>query len=116
MILQTINDKLLEIDPNVFYGAVKNSMKETLWNYVVFNRTTKRQNENKTGYTEIYAVHIVRENWLDEGLEEAVIKKVCEIAGMRMIGEGSYTYVMKPNTDTVIEMFSVEFARPIKKV
>ena len=118
MILNDIKNKLKEVEKNVFYGMVDPSMKdETLWNYIVFNRTTKKQNENKTGYTDVYSVHIIRENFIPEGFEEEVISKILEIAGMRLAGtDGVYTYVAKPSTDAVIEMFSIDFVKPKKKV
>ena len=116
MILDDIKNKLEEIDPNVFYGMVDDSMKEMLWNYIVFNRSVKRASQNKTGFSDVYSVHIIRENFIPEGLEETVIEKMLEISGMRLDGaEGVYTYIQKPNTNTVVEMFSVEFVKPKKK-
>lgn len=118
MILEDIKNKLKEVEENVFYGMVDPAMKdETLWNYIVFNRSIKKQNENKTGYTDVYSVHIIREEFIPEGFEEEVINKVLEVSGMRLAGtDGTYTYVPKPNTDVVIEMFSIDFVKPKKKV
>ena len=120
MILQEVKDKLMEIDPNVFYGMItEEDMKERdlqLWNYIVFNRIKKSQSTNKTGYGEHFTVHIIRENFIPEGLEEELIEKLCEISGIRIVGDGTYTYVQKPNTNVVIEMFSVEFVKTKKKV
>mgnify|MGYP003291757423 CR=1 FL=1 len=78
MILNEIKEKLEDIDENVFYGAVDSSMKETLWNYIVFNRVKLSPNQNKTGYTAEYAVHIIREEYIPEGLEEEVIDALKE--------------------------------------
>ena len=50
MILTDIKNKLKEIDDNVFYGMVDGKMKETNWNYIVFNRKTLTSNTNKTSY------------------------------------------------------------------
>lgn len=114
--LNEIKTKLQEIDDNIFYGMVDDRMKETVWDYIVFNRTVKRQNSNKTGYSDYYSVHVVRENFIPEGLEEAVIDKMLEIEGMRLAGnDGSYTYVPKPNTNVVVEMFSMDFVKAKKK-
>ena len=115
MVLQTIKNKLQEIDTNVFYGAVDNRMKETLWNYIVFNRNNLKVNQNKTGYTDSYVVHIVREEWIPEGVDMEVIEKMLEIDGMRVSGDGIYSYSYKPSTNTVIEMLSIEFLKPRKK-
>lgn len=116
MILNDIQSKLLEVDNSVYYGMVHSEKKETLWNYTVFNRTSMKSNPNKTGYTDGFIVHIVREEWIPEGLAEEVINKMLEINGMRLAGtDMQYTYVQKPNTDTVIEMLSIEFVSPRKK-
>lgn len=115
MILEDIQNKLIELDNNVFYGMVDSSMKETAWNYIVFNRKQLRHNTNKTGYSDIFSVHIVRENFIPEGLETDLIDKMLEIEGVRAMGEGVYTYIQKPNTNIVVEMFSIDFVRARKK-
>lgn len=114
MILNDIKEKLMEIDNNVFYGMVDNSMKETLWNYIVFNRKSLSINPNKTSNSEYYSVHIIRENFIPEGLEIEVINKMLEINGMRVVGDGTYNYVLKPNTNIVVEMFSIDCVKPKK--
>ena len=117
MILDEIKDKLLEIDPIVFYGMVDNRMRETVWDYIVFDRKALKQNSTKSGYTEVYSVHIIREAYIPEGLELEVIDKMLEIDGMKVSGDdGIYTYVQKTNTNVVVEMFSVDFIRAKKKV
>lgn len=117
MILNDIKEKLEEIDENVFYGAVDNRMKETLWNYTVFNRVKLTPNQNKTSYTAEYAVHIIREDFIPEGLEEKVIEALKSINGVRVDSDGgSYDYVTKPSTNTVVEMFSINFYIPRKAV
>ena len=117
MILNEIKEKLEEIDENVFYGAVHSRMKETLWNYTVFNRVKLFPSMNKTGFTAEYAVHIVREDFIPEGLEEEVMAALSTINGVRIDKDGgSYDYVTKPSTDTVVEMFSIKFYIPRKAV
>lgn len=116
MILDDIKNKLQEVDSNVFYAAVDLSVKDTVWDYIVFERTNLKVSTNKTGYTEGYTVRIIREEFIPEGTEISVIEKMLEIPGMRLASDGgTYEYVQKPNTNIVIEMFSVSFARPIKR-
>lgn len=116
MILDDIKTKLEEIDSKVYYGAVSESVKEKPWNYIVFNRSVMRASQNKTGFSVIYSVHIVREEFIPEGLEEAIIEKMLEINGMRLAGNDcTYDYMTKPNTDMVVEMFSADFVRAKKK-
>lgn len=117
MILQDIKNKLEEIDENVFYGAADKSMREKFWNFIVFGRTRLKTPANKTGYTDGFIVSIFREEFIPDGLAEEVIEKVCEINGMKLAGTDSeYDYVMKPNTDVVAEVLSIEFIRARKKV
>ena len=116
MILDDIKKKLQEIDERVFYGMVDNSVRETVWDYIIFERYRKRINDNKTGFTDVYSVHLIREEFIPEGLEETLIAKMCEIPGMRVEGsDGEYTYIQKPNTDVVVEMFSINFVKARKK-
>jgi hypothetical protein len=117
LILNEIKEKLEEIDEKVFYGAVDSSMKETLWNYTVFNRVKLSPNQNRTGLTAEYAVHIVREDFIPDGLEERVMEALTSIKGVRIDGDGgTYDYVTKPSTNTVVEMFSINFYIPRKAV
>ena len=115
MILDEIKTKLQEIDSEVDYGTVKRSRRETVWNYTVFNRGALKISQNKTSYNQYYAIHIVRENFIPEGLVVEYIDKMLEIAGMRLAGTDiQYTYTTKPNTDRIVEMASVEFVKPVK--
>lgn len=114
MILIDLRDKLLEIDEHVFYGMVDDTMREMVWNYIVFERSKISFNANKSGISYYFTIHIVRENFVPEGLEKTVIDKVCEIDGMRVTGEPSFQYVPKPNTNVVIEMLSIDFVLPMK--
>ena len=115
MILEAIESKLGELDPNVFYGMVKRNMSQTLWNYIVFDRRVMTSSTNKTGYTDHYRVHIVREKWIPEGLAEEVIEKMEEIAGMKVSKDDmEYNYMQKGNTDTVVEMLTIKFHRARK--
>ena len=115
MILDDIKNKLEEIDTRVYYGMVDNEVKETAWDYIVFNRTKLKSTGNKTGYSDGYDVHIVRENFVPEGVDIDVIEKMQAIHGMRLASEdGDYNYIMKPKTNIVIEMLTLHFVRARK--
>lgn len=115
MILNEIKEKLQEIDSRVFYGIASSSVRETVWNYIVFNRKPTKVGANRTGYSYYFSVNIIREEFIPEGLDLAVIEKMLEIPGMRLAGNDmEYNYVAKPNTDTVVEMLSIDFVRPVK--
>lgn len=110
--LKEIREKLWEIDDNVFYGAVDKKIKETAWDYIVFDRGTLKRNDNRTGYTETIGVHIVREEFVPEGLDEQVIEAMESIPGIRLSkSDCIYEYAEKPNTNVIVEMLSLEFTR-----
>ena len=116
MILDKIQSKLLELDQNVFYGAADNSLRETLWNYIVFNRKPTKISVNQTSYTYYFSVNIIRENYIPEGLDLEVIKKMKEVPGMKLAGtDMEYNYIKKPNTNTVVEMLSIDFIKTEKR-
>lgn len=115
MILDDIKNQLETVDSKVYYGMVDDEVRETVWDYTVFNRTKFRATGNKTGYADGYDVHIVRENFIPEGKDIEVIEAMLEINGMRLASEdGDYTYILKPNTNIVVEMLSLHFVRARK--
>ena len=115
MILTDIEAKLKEIDPNTYYGMVDESQAETVWDYIVFNRTRIRHSGNKTSSSDFFAVHVIRENYIPDGMENAVIDALCELPGVRLTGEDTeFSYVQKPNTNIVVEMMSISFLRARK--
>lgn len=115
MILNEIKEKLLEVDPVVFYGMVDKNFNKPIWDYIVFNRKEIGIDTNKNCYSYYFSVHIVRENFIPEGLERTVIDKMREIPGMRVSGDKPvYNYTTKPNTNVVMEMLSIDFVRPVK--
>ena len=112
MILTDIEAKLKEIDPNVYYGMVDESQAETFWNYIVFNRVSINHSANKTAATDRFEVHVIRENYIPDGLEDEVVSKLMEIPGVRLTSEDStFDYVQKPNTNIVVEMITIPFLR-----
>ena len=115
--LKEIKQKLEEIDPRVYYGMVDDEVRKTDWNYVVFNRVKLKSTANKTGYSDGFDVHIIREDYIEDGLAEKVIEKMRGINGVRDTGEDStYNYFQKPNTNVVIEMLTLHFVRARKNV
>lgn len=115
MILDDIKTKLEEVDTKVYYGMVDDEVRETVWDYIVFNRVSLKAAPNRTGYSDYYDVHIIRENFVPEGIDIEVINKMLEIHGMRLAdGDGSYNYVQKPNTNIVVEMLTLHFVRARK--
>lgn len=114
MILSRISKALESIGPVVFYGMAT-TLKDDLWDYIVFSRRTLRTATNKTGYTDLYEVAIVRENYVPDEDVDAVIDAMLGIPGVKLSGsEFAYEYATKPNTNTVVEMLVLQFARARK--
>lgn len=111
MFLTDIEAKLQEIDPNVDYGMVDLKRMETAWNYIVFNRTGVKYSTQKTAASDTFDVHIIRENYIPDGLEAEVVTKLCELPGVRVSGDAVYNYTQKPNTNIVVEMLTIHFVR-----
>jgi len=115
MILADIEAALKEIDPNVYYGTVDSSRKETVWDYIVFNRTKIKRSANKTSASDCFDVHIIRENYIPEGLDEEIIEKLCALPGVRLAMEdNTFAQDRKPNTNIVVEILTISFLRARK--
>lgn len=116
MILTDIEAKLREVDPYVYYGIVDESRKETVWNYTVFNRTSIKHSANKTAASDYFDVHVIRENYVPEGIDTEIIKRLCALPGVKLAGtDSTFDYVPKPNTNIVIEMLTISFVRARKQ-
>lgn len=113
MLLEQIEEKLKEIDPNVYYGAAWRH-DEPIWNYIVFNRKNIKYSTNKTSDSNYIEVHIVRENYVPEDIDIEVIKKLSELPLKHAGIDSTYSYDKKPNTDTVIEILTITFVRARK--
>lgn len=115
MLLTDIEAKLKELDPNVYYGMVDERMRETMWNYIVFNRTTITSATTKTAVSDRFAVHIIRENYIPDGFDTAVIDALCALPGVRLANtDCTFDYVQKPNTNIVVEVLTINFVRARK--
>lgn len=116
MILNEIKQQLEKVGSGrVYYAIVDESVKDTVWDYIVFERSKLGVSGNKTSYSEFYDVHIVCEDFIPETLDKEVIAKMLEIDGMRLTSDdGTYDYVQKPSTNNVVEMLTLHFVRARK--
>lgn len=119
MILDDIKTKLKEVDPIVFYGMAddvdENGDQIMEWNYTVFMRKSLSSSQNKTGFSDRFSVTVIRENFIPEGLDISIIEKMDEI-GLRLASPDSqYNYVKNPNTNTVVELLTMEFVKARKR-
>jgi hypothetical protein len=115
LILNEIKQQLEKVKNRVYYAIVDESVKNTVWDYIVFERSKLGVSGNKTSYSDFYDVHIVCENFIPEALDKEVITKMLEIDGMRLASDdGTYDYVQKPSTNIVVEMLTLHFVRARK--
>lgn len=99
----------------MYYGMVDETVKDIVWDYTVFNRTAIKHNVNKTSGCDYFDVHIIRENYIPEGIDIEVVDRLCELPGVRLSGSDStFSYVQKPNTNIVVEMLTIHFLRARK--
>lgn len=115
MILEDIEAKLKEIDENVYYGIVDESRKDTVWDYIVFNRSNIKYSQNNISASDYFDVHIIRENYVPDGMDAEIIAALCSLNGVRLAGDCTFNYVQKPKTNIVVEMLSIPFVRARKK-
>lgn len=105
--LNKLEEKLREIDDNVFYGVAGKNDKNIM-NYIVYGRETTDINNDKNAFTDRYVVAIVRENYIPENTFDGVLDKV-EEAGFRLSDKPvEYDYLQK-NADTVVEIAIIRF-------
>lgn len=117
MILDDIKAKLTEIDPKVFYGMADDSEITDEWNYIVFMRKGVSFSDSKCSFTDRFTVAVIREDYIPEGMDKEIIEKLCSIDGVRVADpDFQYNYVQKPNTNTVVEILTMEFVRARKRV
>ena len=97
----------------VYYGRAGKLDGPDLWDYIVFWRGSMSPTGNKRAYADTYLVTIVQEEFIEDGVAETVIDAMTALPGVRLAnGNHPYTYTVKPKTETVIEMLSLEFVRP----
>ena len=114
-ILDKIQDTLEEFELPVWYGKTFCKEKDK-WNYFVFNRKeVDRSGKSRIDFNYYYQVHIIMENYIPEGFEQEVIKRITENTRLKLTDQPmQFNYVTKNNTDMVVEMLTLTFTKPIK--
>lgn len=113
---ETIENKLKEIDTNVYYGRVPEDIENQKWNYIVFGKNKLTKNDkNDIDLQDSYWISICRENFIPDETIISVINSLKSISGFRLsTSGGDYDYVFKKNTDLVVEIVTVIFTRTLK--
>ena len=112
--LNRIRAALETFDLPVHYGKVPKQQGE--YNFFVFNRArVKKSGTSNCDFNYYYRIGLVMENYIPEGFEIEVIKKIKEATGMRLAdGDILFEYVFKDNTELVCEMAVIEFTKTVK--
>lgn len=111
--LQEIEAKLKEFDRNTYYGIAD---RQNDWNYTVFARDKTEVSSNLTSKSIKFRVAVVRENFIDENVEEEILKRMNSLPGVRKSQEPiAYSYIKKPGTNTVVEIMEAEFVKVVKR-
>ncbi len=112
--LNKIRAALETFDLPAHYGKVPKKADD--WNYFVFNRARlKKSGTNGRDFNYYYRIGIIMENYIPEGFEIEVIKKITEATGMRLAdGDILFEYVFKDNTELVCEMAVIYFTKAVK--
>lgn len=114
-ILGQIQDTLETFKLPVDYGRTFRKEKDN-WNYFVFNRKQlEKSGRSNIDYNYNYLVHIIMENYITEGFEQQVIKSIEENTRLKLVNQPhTFNYITKNNTDTVVEMLTLEFTKTFK--
>ena len=127
--LNEIRDKLQELikSPSfiekygvieeVLYGTAHKHESSKSWNYIVFNKQKfKKGGTSNTDLTYYWNVAIIHDEYIPEGLEEAVIDKILEINGLRLAdGDMPFEYTTKGDSNMVVELLQVSFVKTKKR-
>ena len=115
-ILDKLKTSLDQFGLPVYYGRSFASAKED-WNYIIFNRHyINKTGKNSQDFNYYYQVHIIMENYITEGFEIGLIQAVEEETGLKLVDNSmEFNYATKNNSDTVIEMLTMVFTKPMKR-
>lgn len=93
------------------------------WNYFVFNRTKTSKASNRCDLQTRYEVHIIHENCIPGDMCRLLLMRLrhratrCAGAKMKATSDDiPYEYITKGNTDVVVEIATITFVHPEKRV
>lgn len=114
-LLNSIEEVLRTFEYPVYYGR-SFAKEEDDWNYFVFNRSIiKKAGKSNCDYCYYYKVHIIMEDYVEEGFEQEVIKAIEENTRLKLSDdEMQFNYVTKSGTDTVVEMLTLTFCKTFR--
>ena len=115
-LLDEIEKKLKEINPNTRYAKIYDFDDLKDYNFFVFGKKNLSKTADGKSLQNGYFVIIVNENYIEDGTVLSVIDKLEEIPGLRLAaGEFNYEYLRKGKTDFVVETLMLEFSRTMRR-
>lgn len=113
-----IEEKLKEIDENIFYGIVPENHNLKEWNYLVHGmKKLRKSGTSGIDLNRYYYVTIVREDYISDDTIFDVIEKVTSIPGMRLAdSDYEVEYTFKGSTNLAVEILVLMFTKTLKKV
>lgn len=111
--LEQLNECLIDFGMPVYYG--KSFCKPNdKWNYIVFNRQAiNKSGTSNNDYNYYYQVHVIQENFIEEGLEVQIINAIKEQCHLKFTGQAQYNYVTK-NDSIIVEMLTLQFTATVR--
>lgn len=111
--VESIKEKLTEIDSNIQYGICR-KQGET-WNCILIKKSRlSKSGTSHMDYTHYVSIAVIREDEIPEGLEKEVIDAMKDI-GWKMSGDAKYEYTIDSN-EIVVEICKTEFSKAVKRV
>lgn len=113
--LNKIRELLEEFGYQVFYGRSLAKEKDD-WNYFVFNKDRiKKSGTSKKDFNKYFQIHFIHEEYIPEDFEFEIIKKIEENTKLKLSDRDvEFNYMLKNNTDLIVEMCTIEFTLPKK--
>lgn len=107
--LDKIYEQLLSFGYPVEYGKCKKDY--PVWNYIVYGRKNVSKVAQRD-FADRYFVTIVLENYIPEGFDKEVIRRMESIPGLKLSkGEHEYDYTTNGKNNNVIEILVLEFVK-----
>lgn len=112
--IETVKEKLKELDPNVQYGICRKQEEQDTWDCLLIRKRRWTKNgKSNTDESFYLTVTIVREDEIPEGMEKKVEKEMGLVGFRRTSKDAEYDYTIDTN-DIVVELCTIEFVKAYK--
>ncbi|MCM1115680.1 MAG: hypothetical protein NC397_09310 [Clostridium sp.] len=114
-VLDNIEKKLQEINPNTHFVKFFDIEKISNFNFLVFGKGPLRKNADGKNLQQTFKVIIANENYIEDELVLRIIDAIEEIPGLKLSSNTSfnYDYIQKGKTDFAVEALMLEFSKTL---